>query len=483
MSTESLKKFDRYQFAIVSCARWESEYIVEWITYHRSVGFSHIYLYCNDDDPVELYEKALPFVQGDDPFVTFLYFPVVGSQAEMYLHFLRNYKHEVEYFCFLDVDEFLRIGGGLPVLYLWEKVQKQANRQVDSIYLNWCMFGNNGFETRPKGSVLDKYNRRASYFTSYMTKHITRSDVIHLENLSLGAMSDFWHYWNSLSNFRDLNIVNVFGENVCGYYDDVGATTEKIRRSDYFEKSISVAVINHYVFKSREDFLIRARRGLSGVFAQQIDYEKAFYDGRIENILAERNQIEDNYLADYWRKYLGRAYETNILGPDVRETLIISKGKRCRQSSICRWSRHPTMEEDAAGLVNGIVDGLYKSHTDIENEPWWQVDLGDVYGVNLVEIYNRLDDVNVIGRASRLVIKMGLSESSLTEVHRRESEVPFGGADGNPYSFEPAIPIPSRFVRIQLLTRNYLHLDQVQIYGKPLPAFCAFAGKVGAKVE
>ena len=33
----------------------------------------------------------------------------------------------------------------------------------------------------------------------------------------------------------------------------------------------------------------------------------------------------------------------------------------------------------------------------------------------------------------------------------------------------PNIPIPGRFVRIRLLTRNYLHLDQVEVYGKALP--------------
>ena len=35
-----------------------------------------------------------------------------------------------------------------------------------------------------------------------------------------------------------------------------------------------------------------------------------------------------------------------------------------------------TREEDAAGAVDGVKDGKWGFHTDFENNPWWQVDLG-----------------------------------------------------------------------------------------------------------
>ena len=31
-----------YRTAIVACARWEEDNILEWVTYHRSLGFEHI---------------------------------------------------------------------------------------------------------------------------------------------------------------------------------------------------------------------------------------------------------------------------------------------------------------------------------------------------------------------------------------------------------------------------------------------------------
>jgi hypothetical protein len=60
----------KYRYAIAACARWEAPYAAEWLAYHRAIGFEHVYLYCNDVDPAELYEAVLPFTQGAEPFVT-----------------------------------------------------------------------------------------------------------------------------------------------------------------------------------------------------------------------------------------------------------------------------------------------------------------------------------------------------------------------------------------------------------------------------
>jgi len=36
-----------------------------------------------------------------------------------------------------------------------------------------------------------------------------------------------------------------------------------------------------------------------------------------------------------------------------------------------------TAEQDAAGGVDGVKNGSWGFHTDNENDPWWQVDLGN----------------------------------------------------------------------------------------------------------
>jgi len=102
----------RHRTAVVVCARWETDYIEEWLTYYQCIGYGHVYLYCNDDDPAALYEKALPFTTGTSPFVTFIHFKGQGLQYAMYMHFIANYAAEVAWVSFFDVDEFLRIAVG-----------------------------------------------------------------------------------------------------------------------------------------------------------------------------------------------------------------------------------------------------------------------------------------------------------------------------------------------------------------------------------
>ena len=41
----------------------------------------------------------------------------------------------------------------------------------------------------------------------------------------------------------------------------------------------------------------------------------------------------------------------------------------------------------------------------------------------------------------------------------------FGGADGKPYVFDFEPPFNARFLRITLIGHNFLHLDEVEVYG------------------
>jgi hypothetical protein len=101
----------------MACARWETPYIVEWLLYHRAIGFDHVYLFCNDDDPTELYSQVLPLIQSADPFVTFRHFPFQGQQFQMYMTGLRQWKDKTEWLMFLDIDEFLCIRGSNDIKF------------------------------------------------------------------------------------------------------------------------------------------------------------------------------------------------------------------------------------------------------------------------------------------------------------------------------------------------------------------------------
>lgn len=148
----------------------------------------------------------------------------------------------------------------------------------------------------------------------------------------------------------------------------------------------------------------------------------------------------------------------------------IAPGKSTSQSSVAPWSTPRSEAAGPAGAIDGHADGTFGFHTEIEDLPWWMVDLETTYGIQEIRLFNRIDNPGIARRTSRLAIEIGLKPNHLIEVYRRETDEPFGGIDGNPLIFHPSIPIPGRFVRIRLLTRNYLHLDQVEVYGDPLPS-------------
>ncbi len=118
---------------------------------------------------------------------------------------------------------------------------------------------------------------------------------------------------------------------------------------------------------------------------------------------------------------------------------------------------------DAMEAVDGLKNGKAGFHTDQENPPWWQVDLGSVQPIAKVRNYNRLDSADVILYCARLVISTSDDAKTWSERYRHDGR-PVGGALKND-PLEVVLPaaITARYLRIQLPPEDkrllYLHLD------------------------
>jgi len=154
-------------------------------------------------------------------------------------------------------------------------------------------------------------------------------------------------------------------------------------------------------------------------------------------------------------------------GPSRPPLENLALRKAATQSSVSQWSHGKTPEKDAAGGVDGVTDGQYSFHTDNEDQPWWCVDLGRTCTIFEIWAFNRIENATVAQRTNHMAIEVGGSKDTFQEVFVYSSDQPFGGADGNPLIFRPETPLTGRFVRLRLLTRNCLHLDQVEVYGTP----------------
>jgi predicted O-methyltransferase YrrM len=142
--------------------------------------------------------------------------------------------------------------------------------------------------------------------------------------------------------------------------------------------------------------------------------------------------------------------------PDL---INIAINKRACQSSTSRWSK----PDESCAAINGDKGGEFSFHTDIETNAWWQVDLEAVFPLSLIVIFNRgILGSNFANRASSMEIY--LSVNGMTWEKHYSGGQAFGGVQDNKPLRVNCAGKPARFVRLQLRERNYLHLDEVEVY-------------------
>jgi hypothetical protein len=122
----------------------------------------------------------------------------------------------------------------------------------------------------------------------------------------------------------------------------------------------------------------------------------------------------------------------------------------------------------SGGGNNGIRTGLYGFHTQLEDSPWWVVDLLGAYGVLAVRVFNRVDHPSIAERSAELDILVSMDAAAWTVIYSRTDPGAFGGAGGSPLEALTSAPAPARFVALRLRKRGFLHLDEVEVYGLPL---------------
>lgn len=286
-----------YETAIVACARWEVSYIAEWIAYHLALGFDHIYLYCNDDDPVPFKATLDQLPAPIRKAVSYRPYFGAGQQSAMYIDALRRARQEANWLCFLDIDEFIVLKQWRSISQLVEQLDAE---KIDSLHFNWMFYGNNGHLTRPKGAVLSTYTRRSRLVDCH-TKHLSRSSCFEMARITAAGFP-FWHgltdpSWNGFVRRNVLGddigpLLHAFPAEMHKYLDACG-------RSDAM---LGKGYIAHFVLKSEEDFRIRVARGTGGNFGGQTKWTVHWEAGEAPAILNAMNEVDDDFLVERFAK-------------------------------------------------------------------------------------------------------------------------------------------------------------------------------------
>jgi len=124
-------------------------------------------------------------------------------------------------------------------------------------------------------------------------------------------------------------------------------------------------------------------------------------------------------------------------------------------------SKPVTTRDDAAGGCDGVIDGQWGFHTGQSPEPWWQVDLGTTQQIDRVVIWNRCQAAE---RAARLRLRLSNDGQAWRTAYQHDGTVFYGFTDKKPLEVR-LTNAAARLVRVQLPGTEYLHLDEVQVFG------------------
>lgn len=133
---------------------------------------------------------------------------------------------------------------------------------------------------------------------------------------------------------------------------------------------------------------------------------------------------------------------------------ILSLGASAYQSSESIYSRNPGEANNALVPLPGAD---YSFHTDFEDAPWWEVDLGEHHFVETIHIFDRED----VRRSHHLIVFGGISQNDMLELYRNDGSRPIPGLNSGGLIINCGKIL--RFVRVSLTEPGMLHLNSVII--------------------
>ena len=174
----------------------------------------------------------------DAGIVDLIYFPGTVQQLPAYNDCLARFREESKYIAFIDADEFLIPIKDVNVANLVDEIiegYRSKDLGVAGLGVNWKVYGWGGYSSRPEGLVIENY--------------------LHVQN----SPRD-----NHIKSIVDPRKVNMFpNPHFCSYieqYYTIDETGRKLSGPFNNRQPRDKIRINHYYYKSEEDFKGRIER-------------------------------------------------------------------------------------------------------------------------------------------------------------------------------------------------------------------------------
>ncbi len=286
---------------LVATVRDEGPFLLEWAAYHLSIGFTALVVCtndCVDASPALLDElgRLAPVthlrtrtVPGGKPQLE------AYAQAQALLQVA-----EADWAMVLDADEFLNVHvGSGQVTDLIDAVPSAT-----AFLVNWRLFGSSGHESWRPGFVAERFTRAAQRDSGVNLPFKTLFRSLDAYQCKLMPHQPRYPYPARLGELR---YVDGAGERLPPYFAD--ESRDSFLQSEPGSVRWTLAQVNHYNTRSRDDYFVKHRRG--GGLAIDWDREASW-------AVFDRNEEED---------------------------LSLSLKLEATRATVARWLRHDALAE------------------------------------------------------------------------------------------------------------------------------------------
>jgi len=244
---------------IVTCMKNEGPFILEWLAYHRSIGFTDFVVFTNDCDDgtvalLDTLAKHGVVTRLDNPYKELEgnFNPQKG--ALRYAEGLAQVQN-ADWVLVADVDEYVNIHAGdgtLDALF-------EAVGDVQCISMQWRLFGNAGVAGYKDAWVTEQFDRCAPTFCpspiqawAVKTLYRTEGPQICGYYKRIGVHRPLIPGRGAMKNTR---WVNGSGREVLDKFKEEGW------RFGTRDHGYDLVTLNHYAVRSAESFLVKRDRG------------------------------------------------------------------------------------------------------------------------------------------------------------------------------------------------------------------------------
>lgn len=255
------------QLAFVLPVKNESEYIEEWLEYNYAIGVDKFYIYNNEStDRSALLKVLQPWI--DKKIVDFEDFPGRASQLPIYNDALYRHRFDCKYMGFLDADEFIYIKTEQTLLDFVNEIMNRGEI-LSGLIMYWRCFGTGGQDKKLPGGVIDRFIHRSDL--EFMANKFTKT-IVNPRRIRMVSNPHFARFMTGA---------------IC--MDEFGNIIDQMSPED---GKLERVQINHYMTKSKEEYIKKRERGRADDLEKHLEGEFKEYD---------RNNIEDTGLRDKWR--------------------------------------------------------------------------------------------------------------------------------------------------------------------------------------